>query len=34
MTDLEGRDSWTAENVFSSNGVLHDELLRILASVR
>jgi histidinol-phosphatase len=32
MTDLEGRDSWTAENVYSSNGLLHDELLRILAS--
>ena len=32
MTDLDGRASWTAANVFSSNGVLHDELLRILAS--
>jgi histidinol-phosphatase len=30
MTDLEGRASWAAPNVLSSNGVLHDELLSLL----
>ena len=30
MTDLDGRPSWTAANVLSSNGVLHDELLALL----
>jgi histidinol-phosphatase len=30
MTDLEGRPSWTAANVLSSNGLLHDELLALL----
>ena len=30
MTDLDGRPSWTASNVLSSNGVLHDELLGLL----
>ena len=30
MTDLDGSDSWTAANVLSSNGVLHDELLGLL----
>ncbi len=32
MTDLEGTPSWTASNVLSSNGLLHDELLRMLAA--
>ena len=31
MTDLDGRPSWTASNVLSSNGVLHDELLGLLS---
>jgi histidinol-phosphatase len=31
MTDLEGRDSWTASNVLTSNGPLHDRLLSLLA---
>lgn len=31
MTDLEGQASWTAANVLSSNGPLHDELLALLA---
>lgn len=30
MTDLEGTPSWTAPNVLSSNGLLHDELLGLL----
>jgi histidinol-phosphatase len=30
MTDLEGRPSWTAANVLTSNGLLHDELLGLL----
>jgi histidinol-phosphatase len=30
MTDLEGTPSWTAHNVLSSNGHLHDELLSML----
>jgi histidinol-phosphatase len=30
MTDYDGRPSWTAHNVLSSNGLLHDELLRFL----
>ena len=30
MTDLDGHDSWTAANVFSSNGALHDELVALL----
>jgi hypothetical protein len=30
MTDLDGHDSWTASNVLSSNGVLHDRLLSLL----
>lgn len=30
MTDLEGRPSWTASNVLSSNGLLHDRLLELL----
>ncbi len=30
MTDLDGTTSWTAQNVLSSNGHLHDELLRLL----
>jgi histidinol-phosphatase len=30
MTDLDGRASWTAANVLSSNGVLHDDLLALL----
>jgi histidinol-phosphatase len=30
MTDLEGRPSWTAANVLTSNGILHDELLGLL----
>ena len=30
MTDLEGRPSWTAANVLTSNGILHDELLELL----
>ena len=30
MTDLEGHPSWTAANVLSSNGLLHDELLALL----
>jgi histidinol-phosphatase len=33
MTDLEGRDSWTAPNILSSNGPLHDELLALMAGV-
>ncbi len=32
MTDLEGTPSWTAPNVLSSNGLLHDELLRMLVA--
>lgn len=31
MTDLEGRPSWTASNILSSNGLLHDEILALLA---
>jgi histidinol-phosphatase len=31
MTDLDGRDSWTASNILSSNGPLHDELLALMA---
>lgn len=31
MTDLDGRVSWTAPNLLSSNGLLHDELLALLA---
>jgi histidinol-phosphatase len=31
MTDLEGQPSWTARNVLTSNGHLHDELLDLLA---
>jgi histidinol-phosphatase len=31
MTDLGGTPSWTAKNVLSSNGHLHDELLSLLA---
>ena len=31
MTDLDGTPSWTAPNVLSSNGLLHDELLTLLA---
>ncbi len=30
MTDLEGNPSWTASNVLTSNGPLHDQLLRLL----
>jgi hypothetical protein len=30
MTDLEGTPSWTAQNVLSSNGHLHEELLGLL----
>jgi histidinol-phosphatase len=30
MTDLDGRPSWTAPRVLTSNGHLHDELLRLL----
>ncbi len=30
MTDLDGLPSWTASNVLSSNGVLHDRLLEAL----
>ena len=30
MTDLDGASSWTAPNVLSSNGLLHDELLGLL----
>ena len=30
MTDLDGTPSWTAPNVLSSNGLLHDELLALL----
>ena len=30
MTDLGGHPSWTAANVLSSNGLLHDELLGLL----
>ena len=30
MTDLTGTPSWTAPNVLSSNGHLHDELLELL----
>jgi histidinol-phosphatase len=33
MTDLEGHPSWTAANVLSSNGLLHDELLALLTEV-
>jgi histidinol-phosphatase len=32
MTDLEGRDSWTASNIVSSNELLHDELLDLLTA--
>ena len=32
MTDLDGHPSWTAANVLSSNGVLHDELLELLTA--
>jgi histidinol-phosphatase len=31
MTDLGGTPSWTAANVLTSNGLLHDELLELLA---
>jgi histidinol-phosphatase len=31
MTDLAGTPSWTAANVLTSNGLLHDELLGLLA---
>jgi histidinol-phosphatase len=27
MTDYEGRDSWTAPNILTSNGAVHDEVL-------
>ncbi len=30
MTDLEGRPSWTDPRVVTSNGLVHDELLRLL----
>ena len=30
ITDLEGRPSWTDPRVLTSNGLLHDELLRLL----
>jgi histidinol-phosphatase len=30
MTDLQGTPSWTAANVLTSNGRLHDELLELL----
>lgn len=30
MTDLDGTPTWTAPNVLSSNGALHDELLELL----
>jgi len=30
MTDLDGRPSWTAPNVLTSNGLLHDRLLELL----
>jgi histidinol-phosphatase len=30
MTGLDGRPSWTAPNVLTSNGLLHDELLDLL----
>lgn len=32
MTDLDGRPSWTAPRVLTSNGFLHDELLRMFAT--
>jgi len=32
MTDLENRPSWTSPRVLTSNGRLHDELLRMLAT--
>jgi histidinol-phosphatase len=32
MTDLAGRSSWTSPQVLTSNGVLHEALLQILAS--
>jgi histidinol-phosphatase len=32
MTDLHGQPSWTAANVLSSNGLLHDELLALLTA--
>ncbi len=31
MTDLEGRSTWTSPQVLTSNGLLHDELLGLLA---
>ena len=31
MTDLEGRPSWTDSRLVSSNGLVHDELLALLA---
>ena len=31
MTDLAGTPSWTAANVLTSNGPLHDQLLELLA---
>jgi histidinol-phosphatase len=31
MTDLDGRPSWTEPRVLTSNGLLHDELLGLLA---
>ena len=30
MTDLDGQDSWTASNVLTSNGPLHDRLLSLI----
>ena len=32
MTDLEGRPSWSGPQVVSSNGLLHDQVLALLAS--
>ena len=31
MTDLDGRPTWTGPQVLTSNGMLHDELLQVLA---
>ena len=31
MTDLDGRASWTSPKALTSNGILHDELLGLLA---
>jgi histidinol-phosphatase len=31
MTDLEGEPSWTASNVLSSNGALHNQVLALLS---